>query len=437
MKSKMIPLALSAMLLFSACNLKEQPNNATMKPAKVELKEVQGSYSLYVNGEPFFVKGAGVDDGDIAALAAHGANSFRTWMDSDVHLPADQVLSQAQEQGLMVMMGLPVGKERHGFDYNDEEAVQKQFEEIKQKVLLMKDHPALLGWGIGNELNLRATNMKVWDAVEEIAAFINEVDGNHPTTTMLAGIGKDEVEYITKNCPNVDFLSIQMYADIINIDKHIESAGYTGPYLVTEWGATGHWEVPVTSWDAPIENTSSEKARDFKKRYETAILGDTTHCLGSYVFLWGQKQERTPTWYGLFTEDGMETEPIDVMHSLWNAKWPENRCPQVMEAKLDGKTRYDNIKLKPGRKYVANYHFTDPDGDPIEIRVDLMMESTDLKDGGDLENRPDSLQIEIISKTESSTEFIAPDKPGPYRLFIYALDGNNHAATVNIPFFLE
>jgi len=437
MKHNMILLALSSMMLFGGWSCGEQPDGTTGKPAKVELKKVGERYTLYVNGESFFVKGAGVDDGDIAALAAHGANSFRTWMDSEVHLPADEVLKQAREHGLMVMMGLPLGRERHGFDYNDEVAVRKQFEEISQRVLAIKDHPALLGWGIGNELNLRATNMKVWDAVEEIAAFIHEVDGNHPTTTMLAGIGKDEVEYITKNCPNVDFLSIQMYGDIINLEKRIESSGYTGPYLVTEWGATGHWEVPVTSWGAPIENTSTEKAKDFMKRYESVILDDTTHCLGSYVFLWGQKQERTPTWYGLFTEEGMETEPIDVMHYLWNGKWPENRCPQVLEAKLEGKTKYDNITLKPGGKYVATYQFTDPDGDAIEIRIDLMMESSDLRDGGDLEDRPDSMEVDILSITGTSAEFISPAKSGPYRLFIYAIDGNNHAATVNIPFFIE
>ena len=26
---------------------------------------------------------------------------------------------------------------------------------------------------------------------------------------------------------------------------------------------------------------------------------------------------------------------------------------------------------------------------------------------------------------------------GPYRVFLYLLDGNNHAATVNIPFFVN
>jgi len=437
MNYKLTTLLLIISVFAVSCNQKSNKAGNEMKPSRVELTESGGNYQLQVNGKPFFVKGAGCDDGDIALLASHGANSLRTWMDSDVHTPGDIVLKEAQENGLMVMMGIPLGRERHGFDYNDPAAVAEQFEGVKKQILAMKDHPALLGWGLGNELNLRATNMKVWDAVEEIAAYIHEVDGNHPTTTMLAGIGPDEVAYIKENCPHLDFISIQMYGDIVNLQQRINDAGYDGPYLVTEWGATGHWEVPSTEWNAPIENTSTEKAKDFAHRYEVAILSDKAHCLGSYVFLWGQKQERTPTWYGLFTEDNMETEAIDVMTKFWTGNWPENRCPQILKATLDGKTRYDNIKLEPGKEYSAAYTFHDPDGDELSIKIDILRESTDLRDGGDLEDRPDSLDVTIVSSDVRSTTFVSPKEKGAYRIFVYAMDGNNHAATVNIPFYVE
>lgn len=432
-----ISIIMLSALTLNSCNNHNPNNSETMKPSKVELREVNGEYSLYVDDEPFFVQGAGVDDGDIAALAAHGANSLRTWMDSDVHIPADEVLALAKQHDLKVMMGLPLGRERHGFDYDDPQAVEQQFKKIQEKVMAMKDHPALLGWGIGNELNLRSTNMKVWDAVEQIAAFIHEVDGNHPTTTMLAGIGKKEVDYIRENCPSLDFISIQMYGDIVNLQQRIDEAGYDGPYLVTEWGATGHWEVPATEWNAPIENTSSEKARDIKHRYEKAILGDKSHCLGSYVFLWGQKQERTPTWYGLFTEGNRETEAIDVMEYYWTGKWPENQAPKIIDANLNGLSRYDNIKLDAAEKATLNYNFSDPDNDPLTIRTEILPESTDLKDGGDLEERPESLDMKITNQDLSATSFITPSKPGAYRVFVYAMDNNNHVATVNIPFLIE
>lgn len=431
MKINLLTVVFVMLFLGSACsNVSKKTSNQEEIPT-VELKDTDGIYRLFVNNEAFYVKGAGVNNGDIALLAESGANALRTWSVSE------EVLDEALENGLMVMMGLSVAKERHGFNYNDKEAVQAQFERIKQQVLSIKDHPALLGWGIGNELNLRSTNMKVWDAVEEIAAYIHETDGKHPVTTMLAGINKAEVDYIRENCPHIDFLSIQLYGSLDDLPELMQEAGYTGPYLITEWGTTGHWEVPSTQWNAPIQNSSTEKAQEIKYRYENIILADSASCMGSFVFLWGQKQERTPTWYGLFTENGKATEAIAVMHYLWKGTWPENRAPKILEASLNNQTRYDNITLSPGETYGVAYDFQDPDGDSVKVRMEILSESTDLKEGGDRETRPESLDIIVYDQNNSNASIVSPEVPGPYRLFIYGTDGHNHAATINIPFMVQ
>lgn len=303
---------------------------------------------------------------------------------------------------------------------------------------MYKDHPALLGWGIGNELNLHYTNKKVWDAVNEIAMMIHEVDGNHPATTMLAGIGKPEVDYIMANCPDLDYISIQMYGDIINLQQRIAEAGYDGPYMITEWGATGHWEVNSTEWGAPIEQTSTEKAAGIKERYEKAIAIDTTRCIGSFVFLWGQKQERTPTWYGLFTENNEQTEPIDVMHYFWNDKqWPENRVPQISDVQLGGKSASANIHVAADKELAMTYNATDADSDELNVRFEVMKEATDLKDGGDKESRPEPIEGLMVSQSDGKVVFKSPAESGAYRAFVYVLDGNNHAATANIPFYVD
>ncbi len=412
-------------------------DNAKDRASVVELREHDGRYRLYVDGEEFYVKGAGCEFGDIGSLADHGANALRTWRMDNGMRTAGEVLDEAHEHGLMVLMGINVARERHGFDYNDTAAVAAQLECIRKDAEKIMDHPALLGWGIGNELNLHYTNKKVWDAVDDIAAMLDEIDGKHVTTTMLSGIGKDEVDYIEEHCEYLDFISIQMYADIINLQKRIDDAGYTGPYLVTEWGATGHWESPRTNWDVAIEQTSTEKADAIKERYQKAILVDEEKCLGSFVFLWGQKQERTPTWYGLFTEEGEETEAIDVMHKMWTGKWPDNRVPRLVSALLDGKERFDNIYLEPGEDYRAEILAVDPDDDSLSYRVEILHESNDLKMGGDRESRPDSVPGLVHSAVEGRIEFTTPGQEGPYRLFVYVLDHHNHAATVNFPFFVQ
>lgn len=439
MKTKILLLILVAMSML-ACNTEsnKKVDPITQGPSKVEMKKVDDRYRLFVNGEEFFVKGAGCEHGACHLVDDHGGNSIRTWRVNNRQNTGKEVLDKAWENGLMVMMGLDVAKERHGFDYNDEEAVAKQLETIKKDVIALKDHPALLGWGIGNELNLRYTNKKVWNAVDDIAKMIKEVDGNHVVTTMLAGIGKDEVDYIREHCTNIDFISIQMYGDIINLAQRIEEAGYEGPYLVTEWGATGHWEMPSTEWGSPIEQSSSEKADAIKLRYEKAILGDDVNCLGSYVFLWGQKQERTPTWYGLFTEDGEKTEAINVMEQMWTGKQPEHMAPRVVNAIIRGKGgRFDNVKLKSNTEYSSLVEVKDTDLTKFKARAEVMPEPTELSDGGDFEQRPQTIEGLILSATPSEVKFKTPSEEGAYRLFIYITDNNNNVGTVNIPFYVE
>jgi len=381
-------LILAMAAIFTYC----MANNTKHRTSKIEIrKNDSGYYRLFVNNKEFFVEGAGLEFGNIEMLAEYGGNSFRTWRTRNDNEDAIDVLDEAHKNGLLVLMGLDVARERHGFDYNDPVQVKKQFDYLKGEVERLKDHPALLGWAIGNELNLGANNLKVYDAVDQIARMIHEIDPDHPTTTTMAGIGKREIDYMKDHCTEIDFLCIQSYGDIVNLQTRIKDAGYEGPYMVTEWGATGHWEVARTEWDVPIEQTSKEKAEAFLERYKIAIMSDPVNCLGSYVFLWAQKQERTPTWYGMFLENGNITETVDAMKFLWTGEWPENRCPTLKSFHLDDKTAYDNIRLKVGEKYKVQAVVSDHENDLINYRWEILPESTDLGWGGDYESRPESL----------------------------------------------
>ncbi len=67
---------------------------------------------------------------------------------------------------------------------------------------------------------------------------------------------------------------------------------------------------------------------------------------------------------------------------------------------------------------------------------EILPESTDLKDGGDKEERPKNINIKQIKNQNGELTFKAP-QTGVYRLFVYASDGNGHAATANIPFLVK
>jgi beta-galactosidase/beta-glucuronidase len=208
------------------------------QPANVKVVQQEGRWQMLVNGTPYYIKGAG---GHVhqKKLVEIGGNTIRTWGIDN----AREILDEAQRNGLMVMMGLWVQHERHGFDYDDPVKVKAQLAGFRQAVLELKDHPALLLWGVGNEVDLFYKNTNVWYAVEDIAKMIKEVDPNHPTCTVTAGFDPLEAALIMERCPSIDIYGVNTYGDIGNVKEGIRNAGWKGPYMITEWGPNGHWEV--------------------------------------------------------------------------------------------------------------------------------------------------------------------------------------------------
>jgi hypothetical protein len=432
-----ILLAAAIMAMFVSERAAGQPSSPQLAgngPIPVTLVEHEGRHKLLRGGQPYEIKGAGIEHGDIERFAAHGGTSFRNW-DSEDGL---RVLDEAVKYGVTVSMCIPIGRERLGFDYDDEEAVARQLEFARSEVLKYKDHPALLTWIIGNEPDFSFTNPKLFDAINDISEMIHEVDGNHPTTTALTSdLDGELVALLEDRAPDLDIISLQKYAAIVNVPRYIEEAELDRPYFVTEWGPVGHWEVPKTYWGAPIEPNSSEKAAHYFTSYHDAIASQSDQIIGSYVFLWGQKQERTPTWFSMFLEDGSETETVDVMHHAWNGAWPENRSPRIETMLLDSKTSDQNVVLEAGATYQAIVVAQDPDGDTLSYRWEIMSESGTRQVGGDRERIPEVLPGLVEAAENGGVNFRTPGEAGAYRLFVYVYDGRGHAGHANIPFLVK
>jgi hypothetical protein len=419
-------------MLF-ACSLPADTSVDRQQPIKVEIVGSDGNYKMLRGGEPYTIRGAGASSIDLASLARQGGNSIRTWSADD----ATRILDTAHELGITVALCLYTFPERGGFDYDDEALVKRQFNRIKAEVLQYKDHPALLFWIIGNELNFDYTNSAVYDAVNDISEMIHDVDPYHPTTTTLAGFSADMLADVNERAPDLDFVSIQVYGMLFDLPRLIMESGFTGPFAITEWGAVGHWEVAKTSWQAPLEQNSSEKAATFLRGHTEVIQSFGSQSLGDYVFLWGQKQEKTPTWYGMFLESGEETEVVDVMYYIWNGTWPENRTPRIKSVLLDGKTADNSIELTAGESYGAELAINDPDDDALRFWWEVKRETTAKQVGGDYEEAIPSLPGIIRNPADSKIELAAPGESGAYRLFVYAYDGQGHGAHANIPFYVK
>lgn len=400
--------------------------------AQTTIQKNEVGFTLLRNGKPYYVKGVG-GEVNFDKMVAIGANSLRTWGADN----AQQILDEAQKRGLTVMLGMWLQHERHGFDYNNEAKVKKQLEYFKTVVDRFKDHPALLLWGIGNELDLEYTNPNCWNAVQDIAKYIHQTDPNHPTSTVTAGLDSLEVHYIKERCPDIDIYCVNTYGDIPNVPSNIGKYGWNGPYMITEWGPNGHWESPQTSWGVSIEQTSTEKATVYYQRYKNYIEANKQFCLGSYAFLWGAKQEYTETWYGLFSKENMPTEPIDALEKAFKGIELKNPAPSILKIDIENKVAKENVELKAENKFYAEVILNIPDSlkqGNIKYHWRIIEESTDKKSGGDVESEATEI-AGLILKGASGNKilFRTPEREGAYRLFV-SIVYNGKMAYANIPF---
>ncbi len=417
--------------LFFLCLFQLQIHGVVAQAVRVQIEKKDDGFVLLRNDSIYYVKGAG-GQVHLDKLKEIGGNSIRTWSTDNAKL----FLNEAHKRGLTVMMGLWLGHERHGFDYDDSVAVKKQFNHFEKMVKELKDHPALLMWGVGNEVDLFYTNHRVWKAVQDIAAMIHKIDPNHPTSTVTAGLDSQEVRLINQNCPDIDIYCVNTYGDLDSAVSNIRKFGWNGPYMITEWGPNGHWEVNKTPWKAPIEQTGSEKATTYHHRYQK-IKSDSKHCLGSYIFLWGQKQETTSTWYGVFDEKGRSTEALDVMHKNWKGFKPVNSCPTLQKMGIAiGGNLLAYAELEEGVNYTATAEFKDEENDKLKWKWTLLPESNFTKSGGDAELMPEAVAIKM--KTDGpNVVFNTKSLKGPYRLFFACYDGHDHVGYGNIPIYIK
>ena len=393
--------------------------------AEVRLVEKGGSFQLLRNGQPFFVKGGGGNEKSLASLAAAGGNSVRLWGDDNL----GETLDAAHKLGLTVTAGIWLGQVRQGFDWSDAASLVKQREHIRQTVLKHKNHPALLCWALGNEMeDSEGKNGAVWTAINSLSTMVHQLDPAHPTMTVVAEIGGEKVQNLHKLCPEIDIVGINSYAGAVSVADRYRKAGGTKPYLITEFGPAGIWEIPKNAIGAYPEQTSTEKAAVYKSVYSKAVLGESGLCLGSYAFLWGQKQEVTSTWFSMALADGTRLGAVDVMQELWTGKPPANRCPELKSLKLDGAEK----PVEPGTSLRATLDVKDPEGDALKVEWLLQRDPGEYGSGGDKESAPPAFPEAIVKSDASSAEVKLPADGGLYRLFAFVRDGKGGGAVANV-----
>ncbi len=417
-----IALATALALPFAAAVFAQEP-------IRVEVLKTVDGWQMVRGGKPYFIKGVG-GEASKQLLVQYGGNSFRTW-------GADRLateLEEAQKLELTVTAGMWLGHKRHGFDYHNAQQVKAQFEKAREIVLRYRNHPALLMWAIGNEMesDQPAGDPAVWQAIEDIAVMIKKEDPNHPTMTVIAEVGGDKIAQLHKHCPDIDVVGINSYAGGSDVGARYRKAGGIKPYVITEFGPPGQWEMEKKPWGGVRELTSTEKADWYRKTYRGSVLGEKGLCLGSYAFVWGFKREASATWYGMFLADGSKVAAVDIMSELWTGKPPGNPCPKINSLKLsDGDGR-----VATGAVVHALLDASSADGAPITVTWELHSDQFQYQVAAESDGAVEFPEA-IVKATNNEVELKMPPVGGGYRLYAYVRTAHNGSAVANLSLYVD
>lgn len=398
--------------------------------APVEVRQIDGRWVLLRGGEPYHVNGVGGTQ-NMELLAAVGGNSVRTWGVDDSTI---RVLDRAHELGLTVTVGIWMESRGQGGDYSKPELREKQLERVRTWVPRLKDHPALLIWGIGNESEVRNNVPEYWQHLNEMARLCKELDPNHPTMHVTAEAGGAEGygARLREFAPAIDIWGINSYRGMFTLRQRLQKQGFDGPYMVTEFGATGAWESPTTEWGAPLEQSSTEKAAQFARLFQEQVHGNP-QLLGTYAFHWVQRPNPSHTWFSLLRHDGRPVEVVDTLQRQWTGRWPDDLGPRIHGIE----SPVARAVVRPDVEFSAEVKAFDPEGHPLQVEWMIRLDRNNRSWPPGSPMTDDEMNDLLVESTGQELKFRTPRVPDRYRLLVFVTDPGGKVATASEPFYVS
>jgi GT2 family glycosyltransferase/membrane protein implicated in regulation of membrane protease activity len=265
---------------------------------------VRGKF-LWCDGRKLYVKGAtygtfapdeaGSNYGDaetvardFAAMRANGLNSVRTYT-----VPPRWLLDLAQQNELLVMVGLPW--EQHVAFLDDSRVARSIEQRVREGVRSCAEHPALLGYAVGNEI---PAGIARWHGRRPLERWIER----------LYNAAKDEdpgalVTYV--NYPSTEYLELP-FLDFVSFNVYLESQRSLEAYLARLHNRAG--DLPLLMAEIGLDSQrhgEDEQARVLRWQVSTAF---SSGCAGAFLFAWTDEWHRggheIEDWdFGLTTRD--------------------------------------------------------------------------------------------------------------------------------------
>ncbi|MEV5886821.1 discoidin domain-containing protein [Streptomyces sp. NPDC052020] len=391
----------------------------------------QGNWQLTVGGQPYTVKGLtwgpAIADAPryMPDVKSMGVNTIRTWGTDGGTKP---LLDSAAANGIRVINGFwlqPGGGPGSGGCVNyvtDSTYKNTMLTEFAKWVETYKSHPATLMWNVGNEsvlglqncysgTELEAQRNAYTSFVNDVAKKIHSIDPDHPVTSTDAWTGA--WPYYKRNAPDLDLYSMNSYGDICNVQEDWEAGGYTKPYIITEGGPAGEWEVPDDANGVPDEPTDVRKADGYTQAWN-CVTGHRGVALGATLFHYGIEHDFGGVWFNLLP-DGLKRLSYYAVKKAYTGSASGDNTPPVIT----------NMAVSPASAAPAGGEFSvradvrDPDGDPVTYKIFL---------SGNYANG-DKRLVEARWRSTGNGAFAvtAPEKLGVWKVYVQAEDGRGNA----------
>jgi hypothetical protein len=406
--------------------------------AQVALTSMDGHWTFTIDGETFDVKGVTFGyDKDVEnythyfrELQDMGVNAIRTWATSD---ETGVLLDAAQEYGIKVMLGIWMRHGRPGmedddhFDYlNDRAGMQVMYQNAIKAVNQYKDHPALLTWGVGNEVYLNIATDEEKEAyshfLEKVCSQIKKMDPNHPITSVDAWtFGLD---WWSEFVPSIDIYGLNCYGAGANLlNDEIEKRGLKKPYLITEFGVTGEWDIKTSNQGIKKEPSDSEKYEAIVKGYKDWIVNKPAN-LGVFIFHYASDDTFISPWL-LTHYKGKKRPQYWAIKEAYTSKIPLNFVPEISSLQVRSSS------YKSGQWLPVNLEVMDREGEELKVSFAYNQRS------GSRKRRDQILPLPSRGNLLDGFEILAPKEDGPVKLYAIVEDEFGNAGIESTVLLVE
>lgn len=347
------------------------------QPATIEFKRnVKGGYTLYVDQQPFLIKGVIYNPTPIGEGPAYDFFSHRPkpWLEGDGKLMAEMGINAVriysageniaatkefirdlyQNYGIYTAVSDWIGLwDYPRTNYADPIFRKKTKERILKIVKELKDEKGVLMWILGNENNYTFSGkIGFWTSpeiekidkiykkqqkraeiyysfIDEVAKEIKKIDPHHPVA-----LGNGESSFLdiaAENCPNIDALATIIYRGKTfgNVFENIRNT-FDKPIVLSEFGCD--------SYDAYRKKEYQEIQSEFILAQWGKVYNNSTvsgkedgNVTGSFVFEWSDEwwkhNEGYPDDWSVHNpeagwSDGSYYHDIRAKHNLnMNEEW--------------------------------------------------------------------------------------------------------------------